>query len=609
MKRIAWLILFLFSLQSLFSQEVDTVIGQRFVEKEREVTVFKKKPDNFLGKVLYHLTPVKKKISYKKETVYEPVPDTQYIVKEAPKVIDDNLFQKTYSTHMLESEQVSSGNGSLSEEQWDNKEGIVYLPPVETKLSLSKIVYGFHPYWLGSAYKSYYYSLLSRVGYFSYEIDGNGNNINGFPNWDHSEIFNLAKKHDTKIDIVITCFGVEHTTRFLNNPAAQNKVIQSVLALLKEKGDGINIDFEGMSASVSGQFNQFVLQLATEMKQANSSHKLSICIPAIDWNGVFSLNPIKDTVDYFIMMGYDFSGQNSTLATPNAPLNNSFGKYNVATSVNDWLGRGLPQNKFILGVPYYGHVWETEMSTIPSNVKQYKGSQKFRKIISDFGDHYKLYYDSTYSASYVIYRSGENWTQCWFDGPHSIRQKYRFVKKSKLAGVSIWALGYDNGFTMLWDQIRDEFTYDPSKEKLENEKRKQSALQALAKQLDEKVEHKDEYPGSNPAKVEDAQENTTESFAEILSLAMLLLTLFGVIGFILSLFDYNVREVLFSDNFRVVLYFLLVFLLFQILLRLFNFLDDIDILFIIGITVGVGVTLLVLKVVKKNNTYNKKLTP
>jgi hypothetical protein len=50
---------------------------------------------------------------------------------------------------------------------------------------------------------------------------------------------------------------------------------------------------------------------------------------------------------------------------------------------------------------------------------------------------------------------------------------------------------------MLWDQIRDEFTYDPTKEKLENEKRKQSALSALAKQLDEKAEHKDKYPGKN----------------------------------------------------------------------------------------------------------------
>jgi spore germination protein YaaH len=609
MKRIAWLIIFIFSLQSLFSQEVDTVIGQKFVEKEQKVTVFKEKPDNFLGKVLYHLTPVKKKISYKTQKIYEPVPDTQIIVKEAPKVIDDNLFQKTYSTHMLESEKVSSNNGSLSESQWDQRAGIVYLPPVETKLSLSKIVYGFHPYWLGSSYKSYAYSLLSRVGYFSYEIDGNGNNINGFPNWDQSGIFELAQKQNTKVDIVITCFGAERTTQFLNNQSAQDKLIQNILGLLKDKGDGVNIDFEGMSASVGTQYNQFIEKLSTALKQADPSYKLSVCIPAIDWTGVFSVSSIKDTVDYFIMMGYDFSGKTSTMAMPNAPLSNSFGNYNIETSINEWIGRGLPQNKLILGVPYYGHVWETEMSTIPSNVKDYKGSRTFRNIITDFGDQYKLYYDSTYSASYVIYRSGENWTQCWFDGPHSLRQKYRYVKKSDLAGISIWALGYDNGFSMLWDQIRDEFTYDPNKQKLENEKRKQSALQALAKQLDEKAEHKDKYPGQKSTEAEEAKENTSESFAEVLSLAILLLTLFGLIGFILSLFDYNVREVLFSNNFRVVLYFLLVFLLFQILLRLFNFLDDIDILFIIGITVGIGVTLLVLRVVNKNNTYNKKLTP
>jgi hypothetical protein len=42
--------------------------------------------------------------------------------------------------------------------------------------SMSKLVYGFHPYWISDATAgTYYYSLLSHVVYFSCEVDTNGN--------------------------------------------------------------------------------------------------------------------------------------------------------------------------------------------------------------------------------------------------------------------------------------------------------------------------------------------------------------------------------------------------------------------------------------------------
>ena len=39
--------------------------------------------------------------------------------------------------------------------------------------NLEKVVYGWHPYWVGSAYNNYDWNLLSHFSFFSYEVNEN----------------------------------------------------------------------------------------------------------------------------------------------------------------------------------------------------------------------------------------------------------------------------------------------------------------------------------------------------------------------------------------------------------------------------------------------------
>jgi hypothetical protein len=46
--------------------------------------------------------------------------------------------------------------------------------------------------------------------------------------------------------------------------------------------------------------------------------------------------------------------------------------------------------------------------------------------------------------------------------PFSI--KYDWIKKNKLGGVGIWALGYDNGYSDLWDILAEKFSEESEKQ-------------------------------------------------------------------------------------------------------------------------------------------------
>ena len=61
------------------------------------------------------------------------------------------------------------------------------------------------------------------------------------------------------------------------------------------------------------------------------------------------------------------------------------------------------------------------------------------------------------NAVWFPYNNSENWNQVWYDDSLSLSIKYNFAKQANLAGVGIWALGYDNNSTKMWGSIRDQF--------------------------------------------------------------------------------------------------------------------------------------------------------
>lgn len=86
--------------------------------------------------------------------------------------------------------------------------------------NLNKVVYGWHPYWVGSAYTNYQWDLLSHFSFFSYEV----NSADGQPisthGWSTSAAVDAAlASGNTKVTLCVTLFS-GHAT-FFSNPTAQ----------------------------------------------------------------------------------------------------------------------------------------------------------------------------------------------------------------------------------------------------------------------------------------------------------------------------------------------------------------------------------------------------
>ena len=149
------------------------------------------------------------------------------------------------------------------------------------------MVYGWHPYWVGSTYQNYEWDLLSHFSYFSYEVnpvDGSPLTTNG---WNNSSAVDAAlASGNTKVTLTVSLFS-DHST-FFNSSSAPQNLISSLINLVQTRGaHGVNIDFEGLPSAYKQQFATFMQNLSNQMHASIPGSEVSTVLYAVDWNNVF----------------------------------------------------------------------------------------------------------------------------------------------------------------------------------------------------------------------------------------------------------------------------------------------------------------------------------
>ncbi len=323
-------------------------------------------------------------------------------------------------------------------------------------------VFGWHPYWMGTAYESYNFSLLSMVAYFSYEVNPYTGDYKTIHNWKTTALVDSAHANGTKILLSVSNFGTNNNKLFLNNIKAQKNLIRTLITLLKERNaDGVNLDFEGIRAKDKEELNNFIIDLSSSLKIENSEYKITVAIPAFDFNNVYNFESIGSHVDLFVIMGYEFHGVNSKTAGPIAPLSsgNRWNPLNLEKSVDEYLVAGIPPQKLIMGLPYYGVEWQTFDLKFPSKAKKFEQYHTYRNI-KKITKNYSCVIDEPSLSKYYAYRDfNNNYRQIWFDDSTTLGLKYDWIKEKQIGGVGIWALGYDNGHNELWKLLAKKFAY------------------------------------------------------------------------------------------------------------------------------------------------------
>ncbi|OQY04953.1 MAG: hypothetical protein B6I20_02055 [Bacteroidetes bacterium 4572_117] len=348
-----------------------------------------------------------------------------------------------------------------SEKEWDeinkfSKKNSTRIKGTQNS-ELTKLVFGWNPYWMGTSYKDFDYSLLTDVSYFSYEVDANTGYPSDIHNWLTTELVDYAHNNDCRVSLTVTLFS-GHETFFANSTSKQN-LIDTVIALVKYRNtDGVNLDIEAVPSTQSTQLTAFVNDFCDKFHTALPGGQVSIDLPAVDWSNTFDVRSMVGHIDLFLIMGYGYHWSGSTEAGPVSPKNNGqhWSNIDVTRSINYYLDKGIPPENLLLAIPYYGRDWATNSSSVPSSATGTGESRTYTKVKDDYSS-YNRQWDIDASVPYYAYQSGSKWHQCWFDDEYSLAEKYDLVKMKNLAGIGIWALGYDAGYQQLWDVLAEKF--------------------------------------------------------------------------------------------------------------------------------------------------------
>lgn len=213
--------------------------------------------------------------------------------------------------------------------------------------------------------------------------------------------------------------------------------VANLVALVQAKHPtGINIDFEGIYPADRDAYTVFVIELSHALHTAGASLMLSVPAkasddPGDDWSWPYNYQVIGQYADFIQVMTYDehVPGQ------PPGPVAGSDWMKSTLTYAASQIDPG----RILLGLPAYGYDWDT---TDDSGMQvDFKGTTALLNMTGATAQ----YDDATQSAFFDYTAMDGHAHEVWYDTARSIQLKAAYAKSMGLGGVSMWALGFENG--------------------------------------------------------------------------------------------------------------------------------------------------------------------
>ena len=333
-------------------------------------------------------------------------------------------------------------------------------------------VFGWHPYWMGSSWKKYPFELLSTISYFSYKIDPNNGsytNPEQINEWRTTSMIDSAKTKKTRVLLTVSCHGRSNNDKFLGDENKWITLIDSVTSLIKYRdADGIDLNFEGLPYFKRTEFNRFVKEIRESLDfNLNKKTFISVTLPALNSREIFDVREIQKHADLMVIMGYDYNNPIEYQAQGAvAPLQSvESNDISLKSTIDFYLNKGIEPSKTVLALPYYGSMWEgtiNKSGVVESRAERKVTYSEIMNLMKNelvFNKTSVPIFDETSMTNYMNFVYSDNTTkEIWFDDDYTLGKKYDYALTNKLKGIGIWALGYDNGYDNLWKVIEDKFS-------------------------------------------------------------------------------------------------------------------------------------------------------
>ncbi|ORX75775.1 hypothetical protein BCR32DRAFT_296682 [Anaeromyces robustus] len=298
------------------------------------------------------------------------------------------------------------------------------------------------------------------------------------------------KRRNPNLKVLISVGGWTWSKNFSDvaaDEASREKFAISCATFCNRYGfDGVDIDWEfPIKGGLEGNIHRpedgdnYVLLLKAIRNHLNNisqmnnkQYLLTIASSAASYNySCLNLKALSEPLDWINLMNYDYAGSwckhtchqanlymEKPLPDGRVPTHNS-----VCKSVEDFFNQGVPPNKIVIGVPFYGRGF----ANVEANPNDYTATGMYAKFSGPLGKHeggnfnyYEIrsdYFNPT--SGYIRYWSDNCCAPYLFnpqtrglivyDDSWSIHYKAKYAKEHNLGGVMIWELSGDGNDELL----------------------------------------------------------------------------------------------------------------------------------------------------------------
>lgn len=318
---------------------------------------------------------------------------------------------------------------------------------------------------------------LTHINFAFARIDGDGRI--GFADANQPAALQsllALKKRSPGLKILVSVggWGAEGFSDAALTVASRDAFAQSAVELLLEHDvDGIDLDWEYPGQGAAGikyrpedrqNFTLLLLAVRTRLDAASDAggrrgrdrYLLTIASADREYFEHTEMDKLHVHLDWLNIMAYDFfnsltptTGHHAGLYAAEfaAPRDRD-----ADSSVRQHLEAGIPPEKLVLGVAFYGRAFGGVNATnngLNQPYERYAGDHSYARLVNELIGHqgYVRYWDE-YARAPTLWNSATR-SFVTYEDPQSIRVKADYVRAHRLGGMMFWELSQDRDDELL----------------------------------------------------------------------------------------------------------------------------------------------------------------